>query len=687
MKRVLIVDDKEENVYYLQALLTGHGFEVETACHGAEALVKARQHPPSLIVSDLLMPVMDGYTLLRHWKSDVRLRSIPFIVYTATYTEEQDEKLAISLGADAFILKPAEPEDFLARIHAVENAAAVAQPVTHFNSAGEEQDTLKIYSETLIRKLEEKTLQLEQSNLALQHDIAERVRVEESLRESEERFRATFEQAAVGIAHVGVDGRFLRVNDKLCMITGYARDELLVRTFVELTLPEDREEGDLARREMLARTRADYAVEKRYVRKNGDVFWVSVVTALLRDAAGEARYFIAVIADITERKELEQQFLRAQRMESIGTLAGGIAHDLNNLLAPIMMGVELLRFGKLDPKMAHMVDNMERSAKRAASLVRQVLSFARGVDGVRAPIQVLHIIQEVEGIIGSTFPKNIVLENSHGPDLWPVVSDPTQLNQVLLNLCVNARDAMPAGGQLTLRAENIVLDEHYAVMNRGAVAGSYVVVEVTDTGCGIPKEIVDRIFDPFFTTKEPGKGTGLGLSTVLGIVRSHGGFVHVYSEPGKGTTFRIYLPAHLDGREGEVSLASPERLPEGSGELVLVVDDEISILDITRQTLEAFRYRVLTAEDGAQAIGLYAQQSSEVAVVITDMMMPTMDGAMLIAALRRINPAVKIIAVSGLNNNSHTANAAGNGGGHFLTKPYTAEELLVLLRNVLTEGK
>ncbi len=687
MKRVLIVDDKEENVYYLQALLSGHGFEVETARHGAEALVKARQHPPELIVSDLLMPVMDGYTLLRHWKSDARLRSIPFIVYTATYTEEQDEKLAISLGADAFILKPAEPEDFLARIRVVENAAVVAQPVTRFESADGEQETLKIYSETLIRKLEEKTLQLEQSNQALQKDIAERMRMEENLRESEERFRATFEQAAVGIAHAGVDGRFLRVNDKLCAITGYTRDELLGRTFSDLTLPEDRPTGDEARREILARTRTDFAVEKRYVRKNGGVFWVSVVTALLRDDAGEPRYFIAVISDITERKELEQQFLRAQRMESIGTLAGGIAHDLNNLLAPIMMGVELLRFGKLEPKMAHMVDNMERSAKRAASLVRQVLSFARGVDGVRAPIQPLHIMQEVAGIIGSTFPKNIVLDNSHGVDLWPVVSDPTQLNQVLLNLCVNARDAMPAGGQLTLRAENIVLDEHYAVMNRGAAAGSYVVIEVTDTGCGIPKDVVDRIFDPFFTTKEPGKGTGLGLSTVLGIVRSHGGFVHVYSEPGKGTTFRVYLPAYLDGRAGEVSLASPERLPEGAGELVLVVDDESSILDITRQTLEAFGYRVLTAEDGAQAIGLYAQQSGDVAVVITDMMMPTMDGPMLIAALRRISPDVKIIAVSGLTNNSHTANAAGDGTGHFLTKPYTAEELLVLLRKVIDGGK
>ena len=680
MTRVLIVDDKEENVYYLQALLSGHGFEVETARHGAEALVKARQHPPELIVSDLLMPVMDGYTLLRHWKSDPRLRLIPFIVYTATYTEDEDEKLALSLGADAFILKPAEPEDFLTRIRMVQSASAVAQPVTQFDGAGREKDLLKVYSETLIRKLEEKTLQLEQTNQTLERDIAERTRMAESLRESEERFRATFEQAAVGIAHVDLSGRFLRVNDKLCEITGYVRDELIQRTFIELTLPEDRQSDEEAHREIMKGVRTDYTVEKRYLRKNGDVFWVSVVTRLLRDGAGEPKYFITVIADITERKELEQQFLRAQRMESIGTLAGGIAHDLNNLLAPIMMGVALLRFGSLDPKTEQVVDNMERSAKRAASLVKQVLSFAR------APIQVRHIMHEVEGIIESTFPKNISLRCNQEACLWPVISDPTQLNQVILNLCVNARDAMPSGGQLTLQAKNVVLDEHYAVMNRGAAAGNYVVIEVTDVGCGIPKAIVDRIFDPFFTTKEPGKGTGLGLSTVLGIVRSHGGFVNVYSEPGKGTTFRVYLPAHMDGNADEAAVSSTDRLPVGAGELVLVVDDESSILDITRQTLEAFGYRVLTAEDGAQAIGTYAQQSKDVAVVITDMMMPTMDGLMLIAALRRIDPGVKIIAVSGLNNNSHAANTAGKGGGHFLTKPYTAEELLVLLRKVIDGG-
>ncbi|HEX2860274.1 MAG TPA: PAS domain S-box protein, partial [Lacunisphaera sp.] len=336
--RVLIVDDKEENLYYLQALLTGHGCVVESARHGAEALVKARQAAPDLVVSDLLMPVMDGYTLLRHWKADPRLKRVPFIVYTATYTEAEDERLALNLGADAFILKPAEPDAFLARMREVQANVAAAVPAMPKSPVGDEKALLKVYSETLIRKLEEKTLQLEEINRMLEEDIARRKQVEEELRESEERFRGTFEQAAVGIAHVTPDGTFVRVNDKLCEITGYAREELLQRDFLQLTVAEDRVGSDDARRAMLAGHQDSYMSEKRYRKKNGDIFWGNLVTTLLRDSAGQPKYFITVISDITANKVLQEQFLRAQRLESIGTLAGGMAHDLNNLLTPILMG-------------------------------------------------------------------------------------------------------------------------------------------------------------------------------------------------------------------------------------------------------------------------------------------------------------------------------------------------------------
>ncbi len=350
-----------------------------------------------------------------------------------------------------------------------------------------------------------------------------------------------------------------------------------------------------------------------------------------------------------------------------------------------MVGVELLKDDSDPDRMRQdLIRNIERSAKRGSELVKQVLSFARGVEGRRVVVQLKHIVHEVEEIARSTFPKNITLRIQLTPDLWPVVGDPTQLNQVLLNLCVNARDAMPNGGQLTLTASNAVIDEQYAVMNKEVASGRYVRVEVTDDGMGIAPDLIDRIFEPFFTTKAVGQGTGLGLSTTQGIVRSHGGFLSVYSEPGKGSTFKVYLPARIEGASS-VAADEPERLlPRGRGELILLVDDEPSILSVTRQTLETFGYRVITAEDGAQATAKYALSRDAIALVLTDMMMPVMDGPALIAALRQINPQVAIIAASGLSANGPVARAAVAGIQHFLAKPYTAEALLRLVRKVLT---
>ncbi|MBC8010675.1 MAG: PAS domain S-box protein, partial [Burkholderiales bacterium] len=417
--------------------------------------------------------------------------------------------------------------------------------------------------------------------------------------------------------------------------------------------------------------------------KAGAVLTLDASWTLLRDAQGQPRSILSIDTNITDRKKLEQQFLRAQRMESIGTLAGGIAHDLNNLLAPITMGVALLKLFAPDPRSLPVIENIERSAKRGADLIKQVLSFARGVEGSRVALQIRHILHEVQSIAQNTFPRNIRVETSFPPELWPVVADPTQLNQVVLNLAVNARDAMPNGGRLELKAENVVIDAQYALMNRGVGAGRYVKIQVTDGGIGIPREIIERIFDPFFTTKELGQGTGLGLSTVLGIVRSHGGFVNVYSELGKGSTFHVYLPAQEEGGPAQADVRIAETLPRGRGELVLVVDDEPPILEITRQTLLAFGYRVVTADDGAHAISVYALQRDKIAVVLTDMMMPVMDGPALIAALRRIDPQVRIIGASGLNANANVTRALGSGVRHFLPKPYSADALLTLLQQVL----
>ena len=329
-----------------------------------------------------------------------------------------------------------------------------------------------------------------------------------------------------------------------------------------------------------------------------------------------------------------------------------------------------------------MVSGSVGEEQRGANIVRQILNFARGMEGTHGEVQVKHVLREIEEIIRETFPRSIVLKTDVPRDLWPINGDATQLHQVLMNLCVNARDAMPDGGWLTLSAENVQLDEAYARMNIEAKPIRYVVLKVEDAGTGMAASVLEKIFDPFFTTKEPGKGTGLGLSTVRSIVKSHGGFINVYSEPSKGASFKVYVPA---AEQGSVSSAEgpQEGIPMGDGELILVVEDEVSLRDITRQTLESYGYRVMTALDGTDAVARYIEKKDEVRLVITDMMMPYLDGPATIRAIRRVNPASRIIATSGLMISEYAKEAKGLGVQAFLAKPYTAETLLQTIRRVL----
>ncbi|RCJ34752.1 hybrid sensor histidine kinase/response regulator [Nostoc minutum NIES-26] len=392
---------------------------------------------------------------------------------------------------------------------------------------------------------------------------------------------------------------------------------------------------------------------------------------------------LIVNTDITQKKQLEAQFLRAQRLESIGTLASGIAHDLNNVLAPILMTAQLLETQIPDERSRRLLPILITNAKRGANLVKQVLSFTRGVQGERTLLQLKHLIREIQQIVKETFPKSIEVSTKISPNLGTVSGDVTQLHQVLMNLCVNARDAMPNGGKLKISLENLLIDENYAKMNLDATVGPYIVINVSDTGVGIRPEILERIFEPFFTTKELGKGTGLGLSTVLGIVKSHGGFINVYSEEGRGSQFKIYLPA----QEATETIEETEpELPQGNGELILVVDDEAAIRDITKTSLENHNYKTITASDGIEAIALYAEHRDKISLVVTDMVMPSMDGITTIRTLQKINPNVKIIAVSGLATNDKVNAAYEIGIKAFLSKPYTTNQLLQTINTVTNKN-
>jgi len=400
---------------------------------------------------------------------------------------------------------------------------------------------------------------------------------------------------------------------------------------------------------------------------------------------GKPKCILIINTDVTDRKKIEAQFLRTQRMESIGTLAGGIAHDLNNVLSPIMMSVEVLKAKIQDEQSKRMLAILETSTRRGADMVKQVLTFARGVEGERVLLQPRHLLKDVAKIIGDTFPKTIQFRSEIDDTLWPIVGDATQLHQVLVNLAVNARDAMPAGGTLTISAENHIIEsdlEHQGMM---IMPGFFVLLRVSDTGTGIPPDVLDKIFEPFFTTKEPGKGTGLGLSTVLGIVKSHGGFVRVQTELNQGTTFHVFLPAQ-EGVQAAPAEAETVQLPSGNGELLLAVDDEAAVLTMAKETLETFGYRVITASDGAEAVAVFTAHQGEIKGVLTDMLMPHMDGPSTIRVLKSIDPSVKIIAASGLLDADRVRDATGLDHIAFLMKPYTAEKLLTTVQRVLAEA-
>jgi PAS domain S-box-containing protein len=514
--------------------------------------------------------------------------------------------------------------------------------------------------------------------IAIRSDITERKRAEERIREQ----AALLDKAQDAIFVRDLEGRILFWNKSAERIYGWTQGEALGRNVRDLLLRENKAQYDKAVEALLRD--GEWIGELRQVTKDENEIMVESRWTSVRDDKGENQSILVINTDITEKKKVEGQFLRAQRMESIGTLAGGIAHDLNNILSPILMAVEMLQLKHQDESSQEYLKMLQTSAERGASMINQVLSFARGVQGERIALQPKHLIKDIVKILSDTLPKSISIKFDIPAGLWLTSADATQIHQVLMNLCVNARDAMPGGGVLTLRAENITLDDNYARMHLEAKAGKYVAITIADTGMGMPPDVTARIFDPFFTTKEIGKGTGLGLSTALTIVKSHDGFLNVYSEVEKGSQFTIYLPA-LEMSSAEQAEKRKTELPAGHGELILVVDDEEAIRQITKGTLETFGYRVLVASDGTEAVALYAENKDEIKVVLTDMMMPFMDGPATIRALRRLNPRVKIIAASGLAASEKSIEALEAGVKIFLPKPFTAEKLLKALAELLQQ--
>jgi PAS domain S-box-containing protein len=513
-------------------------------------------------------------------------------------------------------------------------------------------------------------------------DITERRAVADQVREQ----AALIDLAQDAIIVGDLERRILFWSRGAERIYGYTAQEAIGQRAPDLLIREP-QTPDLAAALKSTLEHGQWTGELERRTKHGQPRTVEARWTLVRDAGGQPTSILSIDTDVTEKKKLEQQFLRAQRMESIGRLAGGVAHDLNNMLAPILMSVTMLKEGERDPERLEDLQTLQSCALRSAEMVRQLLSFARGSSGNRTLVDLRETVAEVKAIVRDTFPKNLTLIEQADLRGWHVNADPTQMHQLLTNLCVNARDAMPQGGRLSIALTRANLDDVYVAMHPGARPGPHVLLEVADTGTGMPPAVLDRIFEPFFTTKDVGRGTGLGLSTVHAIVKSHGGFLAVESELERGSRFKIYLPA--DVNDDEAPGLEPERppLPGGRGELVLVVDDEEGVRRLARRTLESHGYRVILASHGADAVALYAERRREVALVLTDMRMPVMDGPATVVALRAINPSVVVVGSSGLDSDGLAARAREAGASIFVAKPYTAEALLTAVDQALRSSR
>lgn len=828
--KILIVDDCPSNLKLLRAQLEAEGCLVTEACDGLDALKVLNHGSPDAILSDILMPNMDGYRLCLEVRRHSAAKDIPFIFYTSTYTSPEDARLGAAMGADRFLVKPASSSTILKSLQEVlveRKNGGIHPPV--LGTAAQELDEswlLKRYSERLIAKIEQKSIQLaERTSIAelsneivtafiVRHDPQEtlqccagsilrhldaafvriwsfnepsntlelqasaslcphpnappdrirlgefktgrlaqhrtpyltndvlhdanisdpewarregmlafagypllvddrlagvmdlfarhqlsdstihsleaissqislglqRLQAQKALAEREAQYRDFLDSAGDLIQLVTPEGRLVYVNPAWEKTLGYTLADFAEKSFFELIAPEQRAHCESVFAQ-ISRDGGSIHEEGELIASDGRHIFVDG-SATGRFEEGKCVMIRCIFRDITEQRRMTRQLERAARLESIGALSGGIAHDLNNILAPIMMSVELLRAKITDPDSLRILGTIASSAQRGANLVRQVLTFARGTTATLGPVDLKHLLREMREVVAQTFPKNITVRVKIGPELWPAIGDPTHLHQILLNLCINARDAMPAGGTLSLSVENFLADRDFLLPHPSARPGPYLCLRVADTGSGIPDEIKSRIFDPFFTTKGPDKGTGLGLATVASILAACGGFITLSSQVGRGTEFHVYLPAESATATAQADFQKSPVCP-GNGELILVVDDEAAVRAISRQTLEMFGYQVLTAANGPEGLALLAQHNDQVSLLITDMAMPTMDGLATIKAARALHPGLKVILASGLVSESNL-DAEETGVQHFLQKPFTAERLAREVHDVIS---
>lgn len=667
------LDSLEAELFEAAPEGTHVSFEIDSASQGQEGFAKVQQalrdgRPYALAFVDVRMPPgWDGIeTIARLWEIDSDLQTVVCTAYSDYSWDEMIKKLGNS--DRLLILK--KPFD----------AVEVLQLANAFTEKWRLQQAARCKVDQLEEKLLERMKDLRKVNINLEHEIDQRQRASEALREK----AALLDLAHDAIYVRDLDYRVQFWNKGAELLYGWTAEEAVGADSLKLLCPENR--TLFAEAEKIMMEKGEWSGEVRKYTKSGAEVIVASRWTLVRDDLGRPRSVLVINTNITEKKRLEAQFLRAQRMEGIGTLASGMAHDLNNVLAPVLMAAGMLHYDLGPAERETALARIESSVKRGADIIRQVLTFGRGVNGERTRLNLGDLIHDLAGMIGETFPKNISFAEDVEEELWPITGDKTQIHQVLLNLCINARDAMPKGGALSLAAKNVVFDEPIVAAHGQLPPGRYVEVRIKDTGCGISASDMERIFDPFFTTKEVGKGTGLGLSTALGIVKSHQGALQAESRVNEGTAFKVLLPVSSDViRQAKPVITAT--VPRGNGEVILIIDDELNVGSATGKMLEKHGYKTIVCASGDDALEIFRSQKESIGLVITDIMMPVMDGVTLAKTLRNIHPQIKILPSSGLGRDLggkfNVKELETLGIGDFLAKPYTVERLLMIVRECM----
>ncbi len=638
---VLVVEDDTEAQEVLCTALELEGYAVHVATNGFDAITTARALKPDVILMDVMMPVMDGIEATKALKKDQITRHIPILIVTVV-DKKNDIINGLEAGATDYITKPFFMPELTARVRAT-------------------LASKKLYEEF--------------------------VEIKEKFLISEQKYCQLVQNAGEGILVIQ-DGMLRFFNPKIVELMGYTEEELINRSFVELVHQMDREEIGRCLQEYWEAGKKNNSLTFRIVTKDGNIKWLESNTFAIDWDDKPASFNF--LTDITERKRAEEekqriqgQLLQAQKMEAVGTLAGGIAHDFNNLLQIVQGYADLLLHGAGHEEQQYLaLQSIAGAAKRGAELTRQLLTFSRTLDSYRRPLDLNDKVQEVKRLLERTIPKMISIKLELVDDLKIVNADATQLEQMLMNLAVNAKDAMPEGGELIIKTENVVLNEEFCRMNPDANPWVYALLTVSDNGHGMDEKLLEHIFEPFFTTKGVGKGTGLGLSMVYGIVKSHRGFVSCSSQAGEGTTFKVYLPTV----EQEVEMVQENKMiapVAGGKEKILLVDDEDFIRDLGIQLLGESGYTVFTASDGESALEIYRKEQNQIDLVILDLLMPGMGGIKCLEELLAIDPEARIIITTGYSLDGPTKETVQTRTNGCITKPFDRNQILNVIREVL----